>query len=305
MKTIAIVGIGTIIKHYLDGLNKSSVFNLCAVSDILENPASLEYISKVPFYRDYKEMIEKAKPDYIMISTPPKTHFDIAKYALKNNINVIVEKPAVLKMEEYDKLTDLAKQKNLDFEVAFHWQNGSEIKCFNKLYNPKCISEISVSVSDPYSSDGVYIDEDKLELMGAWIDSGVNILSMIKMWLPFEKVSVNTLEIQRCKKTQLPIFIDLSLNIDGIPTHIVIDWRKHIDNKSTEVVYDGRKIIINNSLQQIEDGKKIVNCYEMARLTQHYYNFFVNYQGKQDKNSAREIHRVLLGVAEQYDKDVS
>ena len=88
-----------------------------------------------------------------------------------------------------------------------------------------------MSVWDPYCDDGETINSDRRLLMGAWIDSGVNALSLIRLWLPFEKVEVLHTEAQRCKVTHLPIYAKVNLRIDGIETEIVIDWRQGKDQK--------------------------------------------------------------------------
>ncbi|MBR2489765.1 MAG: Gfo/Idh/MocA family oxidoreductase [Clostridia bacterium] len=92
MKKFCLIGLGTITKRYLKGIFESGIC-LLAVSDIDENAVSREYYSKYPFYSDYKEMISREHPDGVIISTPPKTHFEIASYCLENNVNVIIEKP--------------------------------------------------------------------------------------------------------------------------------------------------------------------------------------------------------------------
>jgi len=297
MKRVGIIGLGTITKHYLAGLKESSILKLTAVCDCLENAPSRDLYSAYKFYADYREMITTEALDYIIISTPPATHYEIAEYALSHEVNVIVEKPAVLCMSEYDELLKLAQKNSLIFEVMFHWQNGSEIIKFGELYDIGKISEIYVTVLDPYSADGITIDDAKVKLEGAWIDSGVNILSMIGLWLSFDNVVVNNIDVQKCKKTGLPIFVSVDMCIDGVKTNIVVDWRKHMDNKSTRIVYEGRRIDINNSAQRIEDGNNIVDCYHMERLPQHYYNYFKNYSEQPDVDLSRDIHRVLTEVA--------
>ena len=303
MKKTGIIGLGTITKHYIKGLAESPLLKLVAVCDKLEKPASSEYYKDYAFYRDYKEMIEACDLDYVIISTPPATHNEIATWALSHGVNVIVEKPAVLDMKQYRELLKLAEKNNLIFEVMFHWQNGSEVLKFNEMFDAGKISEISVEVLDPYSEDEINIDEAKVKLEGGWIDSGVNILSMLRLWLPFDKYSVDNMEIQRCKTSNLPVFVNMNMHIDGGKVNINIDWRVHKNNKCTWVVHDGKKIVINHSMQQLqyEDGT-FTDCYIMDRLPYHYYNYFKNYNENVDTDLAEDIHRILLEVEEYYEK---
>ena len=233
MKKVGIIGLGTITEYYLEGIKNSNTLELTAVCDTLINSVSKKYYEEYPFYLDYKEMIIKEGLDYIIISTPPKSHFEIAKYALENNVNVIVEKPATTNLKDLQYLMDLANQQNLIFEVMYHWQNGSEVIKFNEIYNKEEIKEIHTTVLDPYSSDEKNIDEAKVKLLGTWIDSGVNILSMIKMWLPFKSLVINNIKVQKCEKTKLPINVSVNALIDNVKVLINIDWTKHQNVKES------------------------------------------------------------------------
>lgn len=51
--------------------------------------------------------------DFILISTPGFTHFEICKQALDRNLNVLVEKPVTLDLKEAASLQSLANGKNL------------------------------------------------------------------------------------------------------------------------------------------------------------------------------------------------
>lgn len=302
MYKCGIVGMGTISKYYLNGLNSSSYLKLSAISDINEYFLSRPLFQNYPFYFDYKEMILKESLDYIIISTPPKTHYEIALYALKNNVNVIVEKPGVLNINQYEELMNLAKNNNLIFEVSYHWQNGSEIIGFNNLYDKNKINEIHIHVDDPYSDDGKTINENKIKLEGAFIDSGVNALSLIKMWLPFNSYKIVDIKMQRCEKTNLPIYIFVNLLIDGIIVTLEIDWKNKLNNKKTFIIYEGRKIEINHSKQKIIDGDKVYSFDSLERLVAHYYNYFKNYNGNVKSLDSYKIHRVLLEVRDYYER---
>ena len=303
MQKIGIIGLGTISKYYLEGLKKSPVLQLVSVCDVLEEAPSKRYFEEYTFYKDYKEMIDKEDLDYVIISTPPATHYSLAMYALENGVSVIIEKPAVLSMEEYDNLLVRAQEKQLIFEVMFHWQNGTEILKFNQEFDARKINQIRVEVLDPYSKDGVTINSNKVKLEGAWIDSGVNVLSMIKLWLPMDKVIIQNVSLSRCQRTNLPIFIDISMEMDDVPVQIVIDWRQNKEHKKTQLLYDNRTMFIENSLQKVMDENTVYfDCSDRQRLEAHYYNYFKNYCETVDVDAARKIHQILLEVVNYYEK---
>ena len=298
MKKVGIIGLGTITEYYLAGLECSKVLKLTSVCDTLINSVSKKYYEEYPFYLDYKEMIKSEKLDYIIISTPPKSHFEIAKYALENNVNVIVEKPATTNLKDLQYLIDLAKQNNLIFEVMYHWQNGSEVIKFNELYNKNQITQVHTTVLDPYSSDEINIDDAKVKLLGTWIDSGVNILSMYKMWLPFNSLIINNIEVKKCEKTNLPIMVNVDILIDNVNALITVDWTQHKNVKESYLVYDDRKIKIDHSNQCIIDQDNIIKLDDMVRLRRHYYNYFKNYNENNDDEGTYLIHKFLFEVSD-------
>lgn len=298
MWTVGIIGLGTITKYYQKGIRASDYFSLTCVCDIDPDAPSGSFFPEAAFYTNYQEMIREATPDFVIISTPPATHFAIAGYALNQGVNVIIEKPATLNIEDYRTLRQLAEEKSLIFEVSFHWQNGIEVLAFNREYTPEKISQISVTVLDPYSADGIIIDPAKRKLMGAWVDSGVNALSMIAMWLPMINVEILSLDKQLCPESGLPIYIDANLLIDSVPTRICIDWRKHTNSKQTMLNYDGDELLLDHSAQAIVRGDASINYGRMERLQEHYYHYFRSFRGHVEADQAQRIHETLFKVVQ-------
>ncbi len=298
MKRTAIIGLGTVTKYYLCGLEASRVLDLCAVCDAREDAASRNTFSQYPFYTDYKKMLNEEALDLVIISTPPATHFEIAAYALERGIDVICEKPVVLSMEEYRALLAIAENNGARLDAMYHWQNGIEVLYFNEKYDKSKICEIHTTVLDPYSIDGRVIDPQKRKLMGTWVDSGVNILSMIKMWLPFDTVEITGLETQICPESHLPIYVNAALVIDGVPTYITVDWRKHINRKESFVIYDGERMDIDHSGQEIRYKGEKLSLGVMERMKQHYYHYFKSFCADGDASESLKIHKLLLEVSD-------
>jgi predicted dehydrogenase len=62
------------------------------------------------YFSDLAQLIEQAKPDVVHITTPPQTHFDIARFCLHRGCHVYVEKPFTLNEEEARTLIVLANK---------------------------------------------------------------------------------------------------------------------------------------------------------------------------------------------------
>ena len=296
MKKAGLIGLGTIAKRYTDGLKHSEFISLCAVSDVNPMAVSRTLFKEYPFFEDYRQMLREAKPDLVIISSPPQSHFDIAMYCLEHDVNVVIEKPVVLSMEEFDILCQTAQNRNLLFRTLFHWQGGIELRRFAQEYDIRQIREISTRVLDPYSEDEETIIEDRRPLMGAWIDSGVNILSMIKLWLPFQQTEVLRCEAHKCKETGMPIFADVELLIDGVKVNIQIDWTKHRDLKESTITLADKTIHIHHSNQCILDGDRQIQCGRMERMDEHYCTLFRELNNCPNDADSRAVHKVLLEV---------
>ncbi|MCX7678068.1 MAG: Gfo/Idh/MocA family oxidoreductase [Spirochaetes bacterium] len=64
-------------------------------------------------YSDYGQMLKECEIDILHIATPPETHFDILKAALKHNVPVIVcEKPLAADLSDAQKMAKMAKLSN-------------------------------------------------------------------------------------------------------------------------------------------------------------------------------------------------
>ena len=298
MKKTGLIGLGVISQHILNGLNYSKFLKLVAFADIDKKAKDKFYEHELSFFTDYIEMLKKQKLDYVIIATPPHTHYEIIKNCLSKDINVSVEKPAVLDLIQWDELTKLANDEQLTFEVIYHWQNGEEVKEFLKCFNPTGLKKIKISSNDPYSTDGKTAIRDRIRLGGSWIDSGVNILSLLKLFLPFNSYKIIKVENVLCKNSQIPIASKVELIIDRIVVEIDIDWRNNLNQKISEFIYLDKKIVLHHSNQSIIIEDKEDVCSTEVRLNTHYKNYFSKFNGKSDLDAGRKIHEILLKVRE-------
>jgi D-apiose dehydrogenase len=76
------------------------------------DPASSARTLGVPAYASLEELFDKAKPDVLIVATPPATHFQVASWALEAGAHVLCEKPFASNLEEAVALVRLARQKH-------------------------------------------------------------------------------------------------------------------------------------------------------------------------------------------------
>ncbi len=78
------------------------------------------------FYKESKEMMDKERPDAIVIATPPTIHKEIALQAAERGIHVFCEKPMAATLEDCDAMIAAARENKIKLMVAFkHRFSGS------------------------------------------------------------------------------------------------------------------------------------------------------------------------------------
>lgn len=116
-----IVGLGKMGISHFAILNAHPDVDLVAITDT--NPfltTALKKHAKVEVFKDFKKMIDESSLEAVLIATPTKTHFEIARYALDRGLHVFLEKPFTLTLDEGRTLVDLAAKKRVVNQVGFH-----------------------------------------------------------------------------------------------------------------------------------------------------------------------------------------
>ena len=122
---IGLIGAGRWGKNILKTIIKINDVNLSCVATKNKNIHSL--VSKdCKIYSNWKDLILDSNLDGIIIATPPKTHFEIAKNCLFKRINILVEKPLTLDLSEALFLKKLSLEMNTLLMTEF-----------TQVFNPK------------------------------------------------------------------------------------------------------------------------------------------------------------------------
>ena len=115
MLKVAIVGCGKIADSHASQLGRIEGCEIVGVCD--REPLMAEQLTKrFPIKRAFsnlKELLEEAKPDVVHITTPPQTHFDLAKACLERGHHVYLEKPFTVWADEAEKLIAIANASGL------------------------------------------------------------------------------------------------------------------------------------------------------------------------------------------------
>ncbi len=115
MLKVAIVGCGKIADAHVSQILRIAGCEIVAVCDrepLMARQLAERFSIKGQF-SDLTELLSSAKPDVVHITTPPESHFNVAKTCLEWGCHVYVEKPFTVDEEQAQELIALANKKNL------------------------------------------------------------------------------------------------------------------------------------------------------------------------------------------------
>lgn len=118
---IAVIGTGSMGMNHLRVLRDFSEEQVQIVGVAETHEPSLKLAMSrfhVPGYSDYRQMVEKARPDLVAVVVPTHLHFEAASYVLDQGINVLVEKPMTSTLEEAVTLIQLAQKRGVKLAVG-------------------------------------------------------------------------------------------------------------------------------------------------------------------------------------------
>lgn len=124
MLKVGIVGCGKIADSHASQIGKipgCEIVGVCDREPLMAQQLYDRYPVKQHF-GDLTELLEKSRPDVVHITTPPQSHFEIAKLCLEWGCHVYVEKPFTLYEDEARRLIDLANEKGLKITAGHDHQ---------------------------------------------------------------------------------------------------------------------------------------------------------------------------------------
>ena len=119
MLKIACIGAGYFATFHIEAwtrLDKVSLVAICD-ADLAKAQALADQYGVKKVYSDYKEMIEKEKPEVVDVITPPETHLDICSYLADRGISLICQKPLAPTFVESQLLVEKVSEAGIRFMV--------------------------------------------------------------------------------------------------------------------------------------------------------------------------------------------
>lgn len=111
MLKVAVIGVGNIGRHHARIYRQSNFAKLVGVSDTSpEIGQRIANLYNVPWYEDYRTLLEEQKPDAVSIAVPTFAHFQVMKDAIEAGCHILVEKPISATIEEGRAMVKMAAE---------------------------------------------------------------------------------------------------------------------------------------------------------------------------------------------------
>lgn len=120
---LGIIGLGAEGGMYAKFIAEGKIPNVSvgAICDILPEKKQYADMLGVPFYEDYREMIESGNVDSVVTTVPHYLHPEMGIYALEHGVHALIEKPVGVYTKQARELIDVAATKpELVFGVFFN-----------------------------------------------------------------------------------------------------------------------------------------------------------------------------------------
>jgi predicted dehydrogenase len=265
---VGVIGYGYWAPNLVRNFYEITSSELIAIADI--DKASLERArAKYPYVTlttDYQDLFD-LDLDAVIVSTPPATHYPIAKNCLEHNLAVLIEKPMTLNSQDAQNLIDLAENKSLILMVGHTFKYNSSVQAMKNIIK-------SGELGDIY-----YIDIARLNLGLFQGDTNVlwdlapHDISILLYLLEQNPISVST-QGMRCVFNGVHDVAYVNLIFpNNIPAIIHVSWLDPCKVRRVTVVGSKKMLVFND----VEVQEKI-KIYDKGVTKPDYTNGFNQFQ---------------------------
>jgi predicted dehydrogenase len=212
--TGALIGCGGIARRHLGALAELPHVEVAAVCDLsaARAEATAERFGIAKWYSNYQQMLAEVKPNLVHITTPPSSHFVIAKTCLAAGLNVICEKPITTSYQEFQELKKLAignsclLMENQNFRFHSSVRRICDLLRSGKLGD---LIQVQVCLSPNVLAPGSpFIDanapHDSLSLRGGAIGDFLPHIAYLTYMFTGPVIDIRTTWAKRLKSSPLP-----------------------------------------------------------------------------------------------------
>lgn len=187
---VGIIGTGGISTSHINAYLKQSDVELVAGCDLIPGKAEKKFEEcgvegEAKFFTDYKEMIDTVPMEAVSVCTYNRTHAECTIYALEHGINVLLEKPMTVTLEEAVEIRKAEKKSGKIVSVGFQPRFDANMKMIKKIVESGELGRVFYIQTGggrrhgiPVSWSETFIENDKAGL-GALGDIGCYSIDLV------------------------------------------------------------------------------------------------------------------------------
>lgn len=278
---LGIVGVGKIVQdQHLPAIEKNDAYELVATAS--RNGS----VDGVPAYLSIEEMVA-ATPELeaVALCMPPQYRYEIAQFALRNNLHTLLEKPPGATVCEVEHLADLSHQYGKSLFVTWHSRYAAAVQLARQLLATRTLKSVNLHWKE---------DVRKWHPGQEWIwqagglgvfDPGINGLSILTEILA-SRAFVQSSKLVFPDNKAAPIAAYMSLvTADKQKIEVEFDWRE-----TSKEVWD---IVFHT-----EEGD--------IRLTEGGARLFLDdeEQSTVEQNEYEAIYAAFSGLIQEQQRDI-
>lgn len=187
---VGIIGTGWIAEAHMESYMNQPDVEIVAGADLIEGKAKAffdKFGVDAKCYNSHKEMLddESLQLDAVSVCTYNRTHAECAIYALKKGVNVMLEKPMCVTIEEAAEIMKAEKESGKVLSIGFQPRLDENMKMIKKIVDSGKLGKIYYiqtgggrrrGIPTPYGTSFI---EDKTAGIGALGDIGCYSLDMV------------------------------------------------------------------------------------------------------------------------------
>ncbi len=178
-----IVGLGTIGRLCHDIVEDGGFSDDVVVAAVADTALPLRsgLGEAITAFSDYRELLA-SEVDVVLVTTPPASHFEIARASLAAGKDVLIEKPPASTVGECEELMALGARSGQVLFFAFHARYNSAVDRAREELRGQEIRSIKAT----YQEDVLRFHQPDswVHAEGVLRDSGINVLSVLTRILP-------------------------------------------------------------------------------------------------------------------------
>jgi len=281
MIKVGIVGLGKMGISHCSIVNACSGASLVAVCDT--SKIMLGVIDKyagIPVYKDYRKMIDEAKPDALFVAVPTSMHVEIARYAMERKVHLFVEKPFCLSVSEGEELAGLAAKYRLVNQVGYHNRFIGVFQEVKRLLDRGVIGEVYHILGEAYGpvvlkERGGTWRSRKTEGGGCLYDYAAHVINLANYLVgPPSRVAGTVLKKIYSADVDDAVYATLFYE-NGLSGQLSVNWSDETYRKmstSVEIVGKKGKIIADRQeckvyLREADEAEGLVQGWNMRYTT--------------------------------------